>query len=62
MWGGGCHVSRGSQEELQGGFAIWEALEGAREGAIVAEQRKSWPGLAPASAKTKSLNWALGIT
>lgn len=35
---------------------------GVREGAIAAEQTKSWPGLAPASAKTKSLNWALGIT
>lgn len=38
---GFCHVSRGSQEELQGGFGIWEGLEGAKEGLFVLSRKRA---------------------
>lgn len=38
---GGCRVSRGSEEELQGGFGIWEALEGAKEGLFVLNRERA---------------------
>lgn len=57
MWGNGYHISRHSQEERHGGFAIWEVLKGARESLL----QLSWERVVVAWLPTSANSWRLNL-